>query len=192
MLHTLRHTPGHLSLYNPSSKSLYLGDIGYWPTPLHPHPVGRAGDQYESITKCLKREMRYLFPGHGLPRCSRDIVTEFLRDLRLRQQQLEHRLLVLLSRYGPLTVPDLFAETFSIKLREDYAIDGWYGNGLNCVHAHLHRLFNAGSLQRVTRDNIFAWDVTDSGRLPDRDIDVERGYDRLTTLTTLDANENTQ
>lgn len=179
VLHTPGHTPGHLSLYNPSSNSLYLTDVMYWPTPLHPHPVGKIDEQLASIQKCLDLEVDYLFPGHELPRCGEDDVRDYLEDLMIKQRQLERRLLVVLTRHGALTIPELHAESFVIKDRYDYAHDGWYTYSLNCVQAHMRRFLEQGKVIREKRDDgQLAWEVTDKGRLPKNEIDVVGGYER--------------
>jgi glyoxylase-like metal-dependent hydrolase (beta-lactamase superfamily II) len=183
VLHTPGHTPGHLSLYNPSSNSLYLVDVMYWPTPLHPHPVGKIDEQINSIKKCLALEADYLFPGHELPRCGKYDVRDYLEDLLLKQMQLERRLLVVLNRYGMLTIPELHAETFVIKDRYDYAHNGWYTYSLNCVQAHMRRLLDQGKVARVRRDDgKISWEVTETGKLPKEEVDVKGSYERAAKL----------
>ena len=183
MLHTPGHTPGHLSVYNPSSNSLYLADVMYWPTPLHPYPMGNVAEQIASVEKCLTLEADSLFSGHGLPRFGADAVEDYLRELLLRGRQLEDRILVLLSRHGELTIPDLHAETFVIKERYDYANDGWFANSMNCIHAHLRRLLEAKEVRRVERENgTVAWEVTEDGQRPAEETGVEGAYERTKTL----------
>jgi glyoxylase-like metal-dependent hydrolase (beta-lactamase superfamily II) len=186
VLHTPGHTPGHLSLYNPSSGSLYLGDVMHRPTPLHPYPVGNVAEQLASVEKCLALDAEYLFLGHGLPRCGADAVEDYLKDLLLRQRQLEDRILLLLSRHGRLTIPDLHAETFVITERYDYASDGWFGSSTNCIHSHLRRLLEAGKVDRVEReDGTIAWEVTGDGRRSEEETGVSGAYERTKTLNDL-------
>src|ERR1700761_2283418 len=52
VIHTPGHSPGHISLYNPSSRSLYLGDVWFFPAPCHPWPAGNARDHVASIERC--------------------------------------------------------------------------------------------------------------------------------------------
>lgn len=172
VISTPGHTPGHLSLYVPESGSLYLGDVGYWPTPLSPHPVGRAADQFASLEDCLELDLAYLFPGHGLPRCGPEDARDYLLDSLLRARQLAERLPVLLSRHGPLTVPELHRETFVLTARHDFAVGDRYANALHCVHAHLRRLVEKGSVERVDCDGVVAWRATESGRRPDAEVSV--------------------
>ena len=164
VLHTPGHTPGHLSLYVPGSRSLYLADVAYWPTPLSPHPVGDVADQRSSLERCLDLEAEYLFLGHGLPRCGAADAEDYLLDALLRTRQVEERLLVLLARHGPLTVPELHRETFVLKHRHDVDVGGRYANALHCVHAHLRRLVDEGAVERVDRDGAVAWRATEAGR----------------------------
>ncbi len=172
VLHTPGHTPGHLSLYVPESRSLYLADVSYWPTPLSPHPVGDATDQRASVERCLDLDLDYLFPGHGLPRCGAVDAENYLLDALLRTRQVEERLLVLLARHGPLTVPQLHRETFVLKHRHDFDVGGRYANALNCVHAHLRRLVDEEAVERVDRDGVVAWRVTDEDRWSEAEVSV--------------------
>ena len=181
VLHTPGHTPGHLSLYVPESRSLYLADVGYWPTPLSPHPVGDAADQRASVERCLALDLEYLFPGHGLPRCGAADAEHYLLDALLRARQVEERLLVLLGRHGPLTVPELHRETFVLKHRHDFDVDGRYANALDCVHAHLRRLVDEGAVERVDRDGAVAWRVTDEGRWSEAEVSVRGAAAPMTT-----------
>lgn len=180
VLHTPGHTPGHLSLYVPGSRSLYLGDVGYWPTPLSPHPIGRAADQLASVERCLDLDAEYLFPGHGLPRCGSADVEDYLLDVRLRARQLEERLLVLLARHGPLTVPELHRETFVLTSRHDFDVGGLYANARHCVHAHLRRLADSGLVERVDLDGALAWRPTEGGRRPEAEVSVHGATGPLT------------
>ncbi|MFC6939933.1 MBL fold metallo-hydrolase [Salinirubellus sp. GCM10025818] len=180
VIHTPGHTPGHLSLYVPGTRSLYLGDVGYWPTPLSPHPVGRAGDQLASVERCLDFETEYLFPGHGLPRCGSTDAEDYLLDALLRARQLEDRLLVLLTRHGPLTVPELHRETFVLTSRNDFDVGGRYVNALHCVHAYLRRLVDAGFVERIERDGTIAWRPTERGRRPEAEVAVRESGGPLT------------
>ena len=183
ILHTPGHTPGHLSLNTPRTNSLYLMDVMYWPTPIHPHPVGKADEQIDSIEKCLDQGADYLFVGHGLPRCGSYDVEDYLKDMLVKQRQLSHRIRVALSRHGALTVPDLHRETFTIKARYDYAHDGWFSYSLACIQSHLRRLLDRGDVERVElEDGTVAWEVTSEGRLSDDEIAVRGGYERGLTI----------
>lgn len=180
VIHTPGHTPGHLSLYVPESGSLYLGDVGYWPTPLSPHPVGHAADQFASLEACLELDPAYLFPGHGLPRCGPGDARDYLLDSLLRARQVEVRLPVLLSRHGPLTVPELHRETFVLTARHDFDVGGRYANALHCVHAHLRRLVETGAVERVDRDGRVAWRATEAGWQPEAEVSARGGTGPLT------------
>lgn len=188
VLYTPGHTPGHLSLYNPSSKSLYLMDVMYWPTPLHPHPVGRAQEQIDSIKRVLalanQGAIDYLFVGHELPRVGYEDVRDYLEDLLIKHLQLERRILVLLSRHDLLTVTDLYPEIFVIKDRYDYAHGGgWYTYSLNLLQSHLRRLVELEKVTRQRRDDgQIAWAVTDAARLPHADLEVVGGYNRAIAI----------
>lgn len=174
ILHTPGHTPGHLSLYNPSSKSLYLVDVMFWPTPIHPHPVGKTAEQIDSIKKCLSLEAEYLFPGHELPRFGKEDTRDYLEDMLVKQLQLEHRILVLLNRHGALTVPELHAESFVIKERYDYN-----DYSINCTYSHVCRLASQQKVVRTERnDSLTAWKITEAGKLSPEETDVIGGYEK--------------
>ena len=183
ILHTPGHTPGHLSLFSPSTSCLYLMDVMYWPTPIHPHPIGRTDEQIASIEKCLELDADYLLPGHGLPRCGSYDVEDYLKDMLVKHRQLAHRIRVALSRHGALTVPDLHRETFTIKARFDYAHDGWFSYSLACIQSHLRRLLDRGQVERTeTNDGTTAWQVTSDGQLTEDEIAVRGGYERGLTI----------
>jgi glyoxylase-like metal-dependent hydrolase (beta-lactamase superfamily II) len=186
VLHTPGHTPGHLSLWNPMSGSLYLMDVMYWPTPIHPHPIGRADEQIASVEKCLDLDADYLFAGHELPRCGKPDVADYLKDMLIKQKSLATRIKVLLSRHGALTVPDIHRESYVIKERYDYAHDGWFSYSLACIQSHLRRLLDRGEVERVDLDGEVGWAVTAEGRLPEDEIAVRGGYEAR-TLTVEDV-----
>jgi glyoxylase-like metal-dependent hydrolase (beta-lactamase superfamily II) len=185
VLHTPGHTPGHLSLYVPASRSLYLADVAYWPTPLSPHPVGDAADQRASVERCLGLDADYLFPGHGLARCGAADAENYLLDALLRTRQVEERLLVLLARHDPLTVLDLHRETFVLKHRHDVDVGGRYANALHCVHAHLRRLVDEGLVERVECDGTVEWRATEAGRRSATEVPI-RGTSGSLTLEDVD------
>jgi hypothetical protein len=139
-------------------------------------------EQLESIERCLDLDADYLFPGHGLPRCGQYDVEDYLKDLLVRQRQLERRILVLLSRHGALTVPDVHRETFAIEERYDYAHDGWFTYSLACVQSHPRRLLDRGEVERVDLDGEVGWAVTPEGHLPEDETAVRGGYDRTITI----------
>lgn len=183
VVHTPGHTPGHLSLYAPETNSLYLADVMYWPTPQYPYPIGKVDDQIQSVRRCLDLDASYLYPGHELPRCGREDVQDYLLDVLLKHRQLEDRILTVLSRHGPLTIPELHAETFVLTDRYTYADDGWHGNTLNCLHAHIRRHQTGGDVTRIERDDgSTAWDVTDAAARSDGQTSIHGGYERTLTL----------
>lgn len=180
VLHVPGHTPGSLALYNPSSSSLYIVDVMYWPTPLHPHPIGKADEQIASIRKLLGLEADYLFPGHELPRCGRDDVKDYLEDMLLKYLQLEYRLLVLLNRHGALTITDLHAEVFPIKDRYYYSHDGWYALTMNCLQSYMHKLLGDEKVRRIkSEDGKLVWDITKNAKLPKQEVEVQGSYERV-------------
>jgi glyoxylase-like metal-dependent hydrolase (beta-lactamase superfamily II) len=185
VLHLPGHTPGNTGVYNPSSNSIYIVDVMYWPTPLHPHPVNKVDDQIASIKKCLSFQADYLFPGHELPRCGTYDAQDYLFDLLIKQYQVEHRLLVALNRHGAMTTTDLHAETFCIKDRYDYGHAGiipdvlWWTYSLNLVQAHLRRFLEQETVSRVKEDGKIVWEVTSKGKLGKEELEVKGQYERL-------------
>lgn len=173
VLHTPGHTPGHLSLWNPSTKSLYLMDVGADAgLPIHPYPAGGIDAMVGSARKCLALEPEYLYPGHDLPRCPKDDAEDYLKDIIVRHSQIERRTLLALSRHGECTIQELYPEIFVQKERNDYAHNGWYTYSMACLHCHLRRLLELGKINRIKKDDgKIAWDVTDSGRMTKEEID---------------------
>jgi hypothetical protein len=90
----------------------------------------------------------------------------------VRSRQLEARLLVLLSRHGPLTVPELHRETFVLKHRYDVDVDGRYTNALHCVQSHLRWLEERGLVEPTERDGTVAWRPTAAGFRSDTEVSV--------------------
>jgi glyoxylase-like metal-dependent hydrolase (beta-lactamase superfamily II) len=64
VLHTPGHTPGHLSLYTPSSGGLYLTDVMYWPTPI---PSGRWTSSSRASSGVSTSTRTTCSPGTGSP-----------------------------------------------------------------------------------------------------------------------------
>jgi len=95
-------------------------DVIYWPTPIYLYPIGKVDEQLDSIRKCLNLEADYLFLGHELPWYGCYNGEDYLKDLLVKQRQLERRLRVVLSRNGAMTAPDLHRESLVIKERYDY------------------------------------------------------------------------
>jgi glyoxylase-like metal-dependent hydrolase (beta-lactamase superfamily II) len=158
VLHTPGHSPGHLSLYNPSTRSLYLGDVWYFPSPCHPWPAGRADGHVNSIERCLALEAEYLFPGHNLPRSGVTDTRDYLLDLRIKYQQLVRGILVALARFGPLSLVDLHAEVLPIKDTFNFSHDGWYTFSINAMHCYVRWLHEQGKvLREVDGDGAVRW-----------------------------------
>ena len=173
VVHTPGHTPGHLSLWNPSTKSLYLMDVSADAgLPIHPFPAGGIDEMVGSVRKCLALEPEYLYPGHELPRCPKDDAEDYLKDIIVRHIQIERRILVVLNRHGAFTIQELYPEVFVLKDRYDYAHNGWYTYSMACLHCHLRRLLDQGKIERLEKDDgKTAWGVTSSGKLTKEEID---------------------
>lgn len=160
VVHTPGHTAGHICVFDETSRSLYLGDVMYWPAPMHPYPLGRAGDQLASVETCLRLGAHYLVPGHELPRCGPDDVRDYLHDLETKQVQLRRRIQTLLARSGPLTIYDLYPECFVVKDRYDHTGANGSPLGLACLQAHLRELTRDGTVERTVDGPIARWRLT--------------------------------
>jgi glyoxylase-like metal-dependent hydrolase (beta-lactamase superfamily II) len=178
VIHTPGHSPGHISLYNPTTNSLYLGDVWFFPAPCHYWPAGNADDHMNSIERCLEVGAEYLYPGHHLPRAGFEDVRVYLVDLRIKQWQLMRNIKVALCRFGPLTLTDIHAEALPVKSRFNYSHDGWYTFSLACVHSHLRRMHLRGEVDRVERGRQVLWAITRSARLPEEQLHPDGGYQR--------------
>lgn len=157
VLHTPGHTTGHVALHNRTAHSLYIGDLMYWPAPMHPYPEGVATDQEASIERCLGLGAEHLYPGHELPRCGRDDVRDYLLDLRVKQAQVRERITTVLARSGELTVHDLYPECFVVKDRYDPFDPEGVAYGIACVQSHLRGLLRGGAVTRRVSGGIARW-----------------------------------
>lgn len=180
VLHTPGHTQGHIAIHNETSQSLYLGDVMYWPAPMHPYPLGNTADQLASVRRCLSLNAEYLYPGHEMPRCGAADVRDYLRDLLVKQLLLRQRILTLLGRFGTMTVHELHPETFVIKDRFDYIEPTGAPYGLACVQAHLRALQAEGIVARTVQDGRSRWRlaITSDVAMP-TSCDIQGGYERV-------------
>jgi glyoxylase-like metal-dependent hydrolase (beta-lactamase superfamily II) len=179
VLHTPGHSPGHISLYNPSSRSLYLGDVWFFPAPCHPWPAGNARDLVASIERCLELDAEYLFPGHTLPRSGVQDTRDYLLDLLIKQRQLQRGIVTALARFGPLALPDVHAEALPIKNRFNFSHDGWYTYSLSAVHAHLRWLLEQQRVERIVDDGgAVRWALAAGARPDPEETQAAGGYER--------------
>lgn len=66
VIETPGHAPGHVSLYEPSLKAFFAGDLmsGNGTVAIVP-PRGSMGDYLDSLRRVQEREIETIYPGHG-------------------------------------------------------------------------------------------------------------------------------
>lgn len=165
IVHLPGHTPGHVGLWNPARRSLYVADLGNFPAPIHPHPIGDAEAHLRSIRKARALDAEYLFEGHFPAVWDSSAVRRRFDHLLEQQLDLETRLIAVLGRAtNPATLGELVAETLPVKCTawESYLL----GNGTGgkrwvaaeaCLQSHLRRLAARGDVERLNDGEAVRW-----------------------------------
>lgn len=95
ILHTPGHSPDHISLYEPSQKWAFTGDLLLWGTTREVYIDVKIYDAIESLDRLSTLDIDILFPGHGPPfknpgeALSRQVET--LRNLEMEIKELHMR-----------------------------------------------------------------------------------------------------
>lgn len=156
VIHLPGHTPGHIGLWNPTTRTLYSSDLMVFPAPISPFPFGNARDNAASIQRCLDLEPEYLFEGHGLSAYTAASSQRRLLHMQMQQTDTENRILVVLRRApAPMTIDELVPEVMPIKFEYDYPV--WTGERYRrsfceaSIQTHLLWLIERGEVQRVVQ-----------------------------------------
>lgn len=164
VVHIPGHTPGHIGLWNHTSRTLYSADLMVYPAPISPFPFGNAADNAASIQRCLDFKPEYLFEGHGLSAYTRESSERRLLHMQMQQSDTEKRILVVLRRTGSAqTIEELLPEVMPIKFEYDYPV--WSGvrhRRAFCeasIQTHLIWLAERGEINRVERDGKIAFSI---------------------------------
>lgn len=156
------HTPGHTGLWNPATSSLYVGDLGHFPTPLSPFPTGDAEDHINSIQRAIQLNAGYLWEGHALGAYEPAAVRRRLLHLAQMQQDTIARIKEVLHRGGrPLAISDMLNDLFPIKGELNYPVKAGttdrYAYAEACIQAHLRRLMMLNEVERVRESGMTLW-----------------------------------
>ena|SRR5581483_9989826 len=158
VVHLPGHSPGQIGLWNPATRSLYAADIGHFPSPLVPYPVGNAADHIRTLELCQRLEPDYLWEGHHLGSYERSASWRRLEHLLQAQRDLADRLELLLRRASrPLAIAELLPEVFPVKLELNYPVpagrtERWaYAEA--AIQTHLQRLVELDRARRIHDDD---------------------------------------
>jgi hydroxyacylglutathione hydrolase len=154
VVHLPGHSPGHIGIWNPNTKSLYCADIVHFPTPLSPHPIGDADAHMRTIQRCKELQPEFLWEGHYLSVYDAVAVQRRLNHLMQMQVDTIDRLLGVMRRERrPMTILELLPELFPIKTELNYPVRSGIGEKYAyaeaCIQSHLHRLVSRGEVERV-------------------------------------------
>jgi glyoxylase-like metal-dependent hydrolase (beta-lactamase superfamily II) len=154
VIHLPGHSPGHIGIWNPETRSLYCADVIHFPTPLAPHPIGDAEAHMTSIRRCRDLHANFLWEGHYLSVYDGPAVERRLDHLMQMQLDTIDRLVTVLRRNeAPQTILELLPELLPIKTDLNYPVSSGIGERYAyaeaCIQSHLRRLMRAGQVERV-------------------------------------------
>ena len=89
VIHTPGHHPGHISLYEPSEKILFVGDMVGMEVPFYTPSSGGAEGYLASMEKYLALEIDLIIPSHGeLVENARAVIEAAAGKVRRREERL--------------------------------------------------------------------------------------------------------
>jgi len=153
VLHTPGHSPGSISLFNPASRSLYIGDLDYVMNPSSPWPISNASDLMASVQRVMGLDAEFLGPGHYDGIYKDWAVREYLKEILDRAHSTQQRMEVCLKRLGSATVDQLADEVFPVIPR--YAYPPLHKSTIHCF---LHKLMEEGRALKVERGGVVKWE----------------------------------
>lgn len=152
------HTPGHIGLWNPETRSLYAGDLGVQPGPDAPYPLGDARSLVESLRRARGLGPANLLEGHGAVVEGEDAVARRLDDLLAVQGRVADAIHAgLLRSDRPLAVADLVDLALRREDHPEAAESGRWMRGEVCVQAWLRVLTDAGLAERRVERGRASW-----------------------------------
>jgi glyoxylase-like metal-dependent hydrolase (beta-lactamase superfamily II) len=164
VIHLPGHTPGHIGLWNPETRTLYSSDLMVFPAPITPFPFGNAKDNATSIQRCLDLKPECLFEGHGLSAYTQGSSERRLLHMQIQQRDTERRIMEVLRRVSePQTIGQLLPEVMPIKFEYDYPV--WSGvrhRRSFCeasIQTHLLWLIERREVRRVFHDGKVAFEA---------------------------------
>jgi glyoxylase-like metal-dependent hydrolase (beta-lactamase superfamily II) len=120
VLHTPGHSPGSITLYNPLSRSAYMGDLLFWINPARPCPIGDAADLQRSLRRVGELDIAYLGWGHYEGIWGKSEVDRCLKDAIARAEGLEQQILAALPRGQGARIRELVECLFPSLPRDNY------------------------------------------------------------------------
>lgn len=153
ILGTPGHSPGSISVYNPASRSLYIGDLDYIMNPSNPWPISNAKDLIFSIERVSRMDLDFLGIGHYNGVAPKWAVAEYLEDMRDRVFALQKRIEECLHRLGKASVPQLAEEVFPIIPRFGYS--PLHKSAVQCF---LHKFIEEGRVRKIREGEEIFWE----------------------------------
>jgi glyoxylase-like metal-dependent hydrolase (beta-lactamase superfamily II) len=161
VLHAPGHSHGHIALYDPERRELYLGDAVLWkyipnadgspalaPTYLYP-------DSYlETINRFLELAPRVIHTSH-YPPMEGEAAIKFLKESREFAEDLDHYILQLVRHSPePLTLKEVIQAVF-----DHYGLwpEATRWDLAHPVSGHLNHLARRGLLEAVRKGGLVAW-----------------------------------
>ncbi len=136
VIHTPGHHPGHISLYEPKEKILFVGDMVGMEVPFYTPSSGGAEGYLASMEKYLALDVELIIPSHGdLIENTREVIEDAAGKVRRR----EERLLKGLDG-PPKTFTDLLPDLFRSPAQFMFP-------GAAVLASHLKKLKNDGVVQ---------------------------------------------
>ena len=137
VIHTPGHHPGHISLYEPCLKALFVGDMVGMEVPFYNTRSGGVEGYLASIEKYQKLDLDLIIPSHGeLIYNPDDLLAEVERKIKSR----EERIVVALST-SPVGLHELLPTLF-----RNEALFAFPGTGI--LLSHLDKLINEGRVRQ--------------------------------------------
>ncbi|MBU2511214.1 MBL fold metallo-hydrolase [bacterium] len=135
VIHTPGHHPGHISLYEPNVKALFVGDMAGLEVPFYNVRAGGIEGMISTMHKYQKLDIDIIIPSHGeLVRNPMEIVETTLSKLKKR----EERLIAALSN-----IPVTFKELLPVLFRHEAL---YVFPGVGILRAHLEKLKKEGTV----------------------------------------------
>ncbi len=129
VIHTPGHHPGHISLYEPRTKALFVGDMAGLEVPFYNVRAGGIEGMVSTMHKYKKLDIDLIIPSHGeLVRNPMEVIETTLSKLKKR----EERLLNALSN-----TPVPFKELLPVLFRHETL---YIFPGVGILRAHLEKL----------------------------------------------------
>ncbi len=138
VIHTPGHHPGHISLFEPTRRILFVGDMLGREVPFYTPRSGGVDGYLSSLEKYLTRRPERIIPSHGeVINDPEKAVLEAVAKVRRRQERLCEAL-----KNGPKTFLDLVAELVRNPSQQAFP-------GVVLVASHLEKLKKEGVVHDV-------------------------------------------